>query len=439
MLALQSPRPFILGKLIVLITFLSTFNGYSQSWQTLNANTFSWRFEDMHFVDPDIGWVVDGGGQILKTTNGGQNWTQQFYDSDLYFRSVEFYNDQVGVAGTLANGNPTAQLLRTTDGGQNWEDITSNFPANVLGICGISFASENTIFITGVFYGQAYIMKSTDQGDNWTYQSMASLANGLVDVYFKDENNGWAVGQSAQGTGLRAVILGTTNGGANWNVLATANHNNQRAWKIQQLNDDVFYVSIEEFEPSPQYYKSTDGGQNWNLENVVTTNTSGTMQGIGFLTEDIGWIGGFNQLFYETLDGGQTWEYKPSVGSSFNRFQRVNDTLMYSSGTNVYRYADASLSIEEFEINQPKGHTITIDGKVPVEGNTDIMVNLVNNTFAELSVYDINGKRVQTISRGMKSSGDHHISWETSSLTPGAYFLVLYTYHGYESIKVIVR
>ena len=117
----------------------------AQEWQTLNASTLGWRFEDMQFVDPEIGWVVDGGGQILKTSDGGENWTQQHYNSNHYFRSVEFVNDQIGYAGTLANGNPSATLLKTIDGGNSWTDISANLPVDVPGICGMHALDENII------------------------------------------------------------------------------------------------------------------------------------------------------------------------------------------------------------------------------------------------------------------------------------------------------
>lgn len=424
---------------IIIIASLSTINA-QPSWETLNATTFGWRFEDMQFISPEVGWVVDGGGQILKTTNGGLSWTQQYYNSAHYFRSVEFFDENIGFAGTLSNGNPNATLLKTIDGGQTWTDISSNLSVNVPGICGMHMQDENTIFITGVFYGSAYIMKSEDQGDTWTYSNMGNLCNGLVDIFFKDENIGFAVGQSAQGSGLRARIIGTTNGGETWNTLATADHSNQRAWKVQMLSQNIFYVSIEEFEPSPQYFKSIDGGQTWQLKEITTTNTSGTMQGIGFLSEDIGWVGGFGELFYETTDGGTTWEYQPTIGTSFNRFQRVNDTLMYTSGTNVYKYVDpALLSVEEFETPKPKGHSITIKNSNIVSTNATIQLHLVNNTYCELSIYNTLGQRVQTLTQEKRVAGDHEIIWNTGNLVRGNYFVVLYTYHGYESIKVIVK
>ncbi|MDG5492628.1 YCF48-related protein [Psychroserpens sp. SPM9] len=423
----------------VILLILNPHIVVSQDWQVLNATTFGWRFEDMQFVDPEVGWVVDGGGQILKTTNGGLNWTQQYYNSDRYFRSVEFYNDQIGFAGTLANGNPSATLLKTTNGGDTWIDISSNIPQSVPGICGMHVVNENTIFVTGVFYGSAYIMKSTDQGESWVYTDMGNLCNALVDIHFKDEMVGFACGQSAQGTGLRGIIVKTTDGGQTWSTVTLGADSNTRIWKIQELTDSVMYASVESFTPTPEYYKSKDGGQTWSLHSVSPPGFSGTIQGVGFLNESLGWVGGFNTTFYETTDQGQSWTYKPTVGSSYNRFQRVNDTLMYASGINVYKYTDASLSVEDFEITKPKGHKVKIEGSNIIEDDAVLELDLINNTYCELSLYNTNGQRVKTIVQGLRKAGNYKIPFNVESLSKGPYYVVLYTYHGYEFVKIIVK
>lgn len=423
---------------ILFLSFIS-FESIAQTWQTLNATTFGWRFEDMQFLDQEIGWVVDGGGQILKTIDGGVTWNQQYYNSNYYFRSVEFFDENIGFAGTLANGNPNSTLLKTINGGQTWTDITSTLPTNVPGICGMHMTNENTIYITGTFYSSAYIMKSIDQGVTWTYTDMGNLCNALVDVYFKDENIGYAAGQSAQGTGLRGIIVRTINGGQTWNTVAIGTNSNERIWKIQEIENSVMYGSVEAFTSTPEYYKSIDGGITWQLNSVTSAGVDGTIQGIGFLNEDIGWVGGYDTFFYETTNQGNSWEFKPAIGTSFNRFQRVNDTLMYTSGTNVYKYTDPSLlSIEEFEITKPKGHNIQVKGSNIIEDEAILELDLINNTYCELSIYNTVGQRVKTLTEGKRNAGKYEIPFNVNSLSKGQYFIVLYTYHGYESIRIVI-
>jgi len=268
---------------------------------------------------------------------------------------------------------------------------------------------------------------------------MGNLCNALVDVFFKDENIGYAAGQSAQGTGLRGIIVRTINGGLTWNTVVLGEDSNERIWKIQELNDSVMYGSVEAHTNTPEYYKSTDGGQTWQLNSVTSAGVDGTIQGIGFLNEDIGWVGGYDTFLYETTNQGSSWEFKPSIGTSFNRFQRINDTLMYTSGTNVYKYIDPSLlSIDEFEITKPKGHTLSIKDSNIIKDNAVIKLNLINNTYCEVSIYNITGQRVQTLTHDRRKVGEYEISWNASSLDNGHYFVVLYTYHGYESIRVVV-
>lgn len=416
--------------LIVFTLFLSLSSWSQAEWQTLNASSQSWRFEDLFFVNEEVGWAVDGAGLILKTSNGGQSWTQQMSAPNLYFRSVEFINEDIGFVATLGGSGSNAQLFKTLDGGDTWNEIT-NLPQTVVGICGMSAPDENTIYLTGTFWTGAFVMKSEDQGNSWTYTSLGNMANGLVDIDFISADRGLVVGQSAQGTGLRAIILGTEDGGDTWQVRSTGSAVNQRAWKIQYLTEEIVYVSIEEFEPSPQYFKSSDGGVNWDLMTVQTSNTSGTMQGIGFLNEQLGWIGGWGELFYETSDGGLTWDYMP-IGGSVNRFFKVSDTKMFTSGLNVYCYEDPDLvGLSEVFAPEPAGHNIQLlDGQIQVE--------LVNHTYCELSIYDQSGRKVKDLYRGRRDAGLHHFDWDSSSLSSGWYSIVLYSYHGYDAIPILI-
>ena len=47
------------------------------------------RHDDLFFASPDSGWVVNGAGEIHRTTDGGQSWTLQTTVSN-YLRCVGF-------------------------------------------------------------------------------------------------------------------------------------------------------------------------------------------------------------------------------------------------------------------------------------------------------------------------------------------------------------
>ena len=76
----------VIGKTILsaALAMLCGTGAIGQSWTTQNANSLGWRFEDLFFIDENTAWACDGGGQIIKTTDGGENWVQQYYNSDYH-------------------------------------------------------------------------------------------------------------------------------------------------------------------------------------------------------------------------------------------------------------------------------------------------------------------------------------------------------------------
>ena len=64
------------------------------------------RTDDIWFVDPQIGWAVNGNGQIIKTTDGGASWTPSRLPegTNVYWRCIGFATPQRGWAGTADAG-----------------------------------------------------------------------------------------------------------------------------------------------------------------------------------------------------------------------------------------------------------------------------------------------------------------------------------------------
>jgi hypothetical protein len=73
----------------------------------------------------NTGYIVGGGGLILKTTNGGTNWVQQISETSVSLHSVYFTDSITGYA--VGDGGT---ILKTINGGsvgineeqnENWE------------------------------------------------------------------------------------------------------------------------------------------------------------------------------------------------------------------------------------------------------------------------------------------------------------------------------
>src|SRR5687768_15055653 len=84
----QQFMPNINGRLIVDMTFLDSLTGYAITTRLSSADT----------------------SFILKTTNGGDNWSKNFAPTGYIFKSIQFINQLTGYVGGTG-------LVKTTNGG----------------------------------------------------------------------------------------------------------------------------------------------------------------------------------------------------------------------------------------------------------------------------------------------------------------------------------
>ena len=90
---------------------------------------------DVSFIDSDNGFAVGGidfgpGGTILKTVDGGENWTLQTIDTTWILSAVCFTDSENGTAVSLGG-----IIIRTTDGGINWTQQTSGTTDHLKDVC----------------------------------------------------------------------------------------------------------------------------------------------------------------------------------------------------------------------------------------------------------------------------------------------------------------
>jgi hypothetical protein len=145
-------------------------------------------------------------------------------------------------------------------------------------------------------------------------------------------------------------VLWTEDGGQTWvNRLAGIQDQlpvGEWGWKIQRLDDQVLFVSLENFSAAA-ILKSTDDGRTWQRLPVNDPQHNANLEGIGFVDANHGWVGGWGSadfstgLSSETLDGGSTWRDANEIGRFLNRFRFFGSpvTLGYASGRTVFKYS----------------------------------------------------------------------------------------------------
>lgn len=161
------------------------------------------------FADERRGWIVGQWGVILATSDGGETWEKQRMDIavDQPLFSVLFTNDHDGIAVGL-----WSLMLQTHDGGKTWTKVTLPKPPDG------GKADRNLYHVFADQKGALYIsseqgtvLKSTDGGANWDYLATGGKGSLWSGVAMPD-------GRIVVG-GLLGSLFQSTDGGATWQLL----------------------------------------------------------------------------------------------------------------------------------------------------------------------------------------------------------------------------
>ena len=396
------------------------------TWTLLDASpSHQYRFEDGSFLDPNTGWIINGSGEVHRTEDGGETWTL-LEVLPAYLRTTVFLDNQHGFIGTLTQPNV---LYETTDGGQTFTDITSRISGPLPhGICGIWAVNEDVIYGVGLYAGPAHFVKTTDGGQTWTSRAMSEYVGSLVDVFFWDEQRGLAVGGTAGvSNASSAVVLLTEDGGETWSVRHTSSGQGEWSWKITFPTPTTGYVSLEGARFPAKVLKTTDAGLTWT---ELTIPGSTDLQGLGFVTENVGWASG-RGMTSVTTDGGQTWA-PLDLDGDINRFEFFGDTLGYAMGHRVYRLDRPGNPVAEEPGAPAEAFAITATYPNPFASATRIRYQLSESAEIDLAVYDVLGRRVASLAGGAHPVGAYEVVWggvtdAGRAAAPGVYIVWLST------------
>jgi photosystem II stability/assembly factor-like uncharacterized protein len=442
------------------------------TWRPTSAEPAASRYDDVWFQTPQLGWAVNSNGQILRTTDGGATWEEQFHDESLYLRCIGFASDTRGWMGTL---QPGSQLFETHDGGASWGLVNDLPPLAPARVCGLSVVNESVAYASGTNYPfpaatphPARMMKTVDGGATWTAWDMTAHAALLVDTYFTSPERGWVVGgrvvpvdpgqrrcpTPANRSNIKPVVLFTEDGGQTW-VDRVADLQDELpfgewGWKIFFLNDQIGFVSLENF-CEGAVLKTTDGGLTWRRHPVDDPQGNANLEGVGFVDTDRGWVGGWGSADFATgfssatTDGAGNWADANEIGLFINRFRFFHDpaTVGYAAGRTVYKYSAEPLPEAVGIVSEPP--TRLLDSNEPTASGRPVRISVTIPTDASrlaVTVWERFGDRVRRLADETgPTAGVRTVEWDVTNdvgepLDPGS-FIVRVTVDGHSESRTV--
>jgi hypothetical protein len=276
---------------------------------------------------------------------------------------------------------------------------------------------------------------------------MRPWADILIDTYFTSPDRGWVVGgKTAQPVptrnNVKPVVLFTEDGGETW-VNRVADIQNEFplgewGWKIQFLNDQVGFVSLENFNAGA-ILKTTDSGLTWTRHVINDPQRNANLEGIGFVDENHGWVGGWGDADFlrrsssETFDGGLTWRDANEIGKAINRFRFFGNPVSvgYASGQTVYQYSSAPVpaAVAALAVAPRRGQVF--DDLEPLEavGQTSMTIAVpAKASRLTVRIWDRFGDQARTlVDEANPSSGSRTLVWDRTDdagqLLPAGYFI----------------
>ena len=392
----------------------------AQTWQQ-QASGVGNSLISVFFLDEMKGWAVGNYGAIIHTTDGGENWSQQTSGTNKDLNSVYFIDTSTGwTCGSQGT------ILKTTDGGNSWSPQNSFTVYNLLSI---DFVNASIGWAVGA---GGTILKTTNGGTNWAHQN-SPFSEYISDVDFVDSLYGWAATFASGAT--ETNIIKTTDGGDFWELVTVPMLIPFPVFSVDFIDRNtgwvVGYLEI--------IYKSIDGGNNWFEQQSYTSET--VLYSVSFADEYNGWTVGSGGQIDHTSDGGNLWETQSSGTTNILwDVYFVNPTTGWIVGDNglILKYT-TPVSVDDSESRSTPDQLI-LEQNYPNPFNpiTTIEYSILEGGYVKLEVYNSLGEKITTSIDEYKEAGTYKVNFNVGSLSSGIYFYKLTTSNHSSTKKMLL-
>jgi len=185
-------------------------------------------FQDVYFMNSDLGWAVGRNGFILHTEDGGKLWQRQKSGTKSELWRVQFSNNKKGwvIGNKTIEGSGTSIVLHTDDGGEHWH-VQWKKRTGWMWLDELYFIDKNNGWVAGVIDENSEVsilVQTTDGGKTWSEKRFG--ASDFSKIYFLDKKRGVILTKKGQ-------MIITRDGGKTWNKQETPIR--RYPWHVSEL------------------------------------------------------------------------------------------------------------------------------------------------------------------------------------------------------------
>lgn len=272
-------------------------------------------------TETDVVWVSGSGGVILKSVDGGDNWTRLHVagGDKLDFRGIRAFDEQTAYVMSIGSGE-NSRIYKTVDGGENWT-LQFSDKREAFFLDDIVCASEKECFAVSDSVDGKIPIISTSDGIHWKEMPSdgmpaalagegAFAASGTTLAF--DGKDDLYVGTG----GLKARVFHSADLGKNWTVAETpllSGEASQGIFSVFPAGGMVVIVGGDYKETKAGVRVaaySMDKGITWKLaeqqpagfRSAVASIGGKTLVAVGPSGEDVSYDGGIHWAQTDSLD-----------------------------------------------------------------------------------------------------------------------------------------
>jgi hypothetical protein len=279
----------------------------------------------------------------------------------------------------------------------------------------LHFVNNDTGWVCSNDLTSGGLWRTTDGGISW--QTQMNYTQQPSKIFFVNPNTGWVIGNA--GTNL----FKTTNCGMNWNLIASTSSDFYRdiffatpdtGWRVQNVGIG-----------NKSLVRSTNGGNTWDSVNAPKFSTSSRLF---FINNTTGWIGSAFYKIYATKDGFN-WGNQPSpIIRSYNVsfIDTLNGWAGYSGLVHTTDGGGPIVSVGNETTVIPKDFILEQNYPNPFNQSSIISYQITIKSRIEISIYDIRGRKINTIVNETKQPGKYETRFNSEGLSSGVYIYTMY-------------